>query len=192
MIISIYKPKYFQLFNIFIFIQIISYSTLQLNNIIYFKETHYRAGYFATNKNGDIVIEYSYSNRRLFFGFKKDGSYFFNTTDYGNIPSKIIDVDENATRYEARNLFINIDNDNKEYLFSTGGFSSTEIFDLEKNNYKIFETENIMKYVIFSRAFSLLDLSKDNKKEYICIFYTYLNYEIKLIKFSFSDFHLIL
>ena len=39
----------------------------------------------------------------------------------------------NPFRYEARNIFI-YTNDNKEYLFSTGGYSVTEIIDLENND----------------------------------------------------------
>ena len=38
---------------------------------------YYRAGHFASNKNGDMVIEYSYLQYRLFFGLKNDGKYLY-------------------------------------------------------------------------------------------------------------------
>ena len=49
------------------------------NNIIQINKDdsrHYRAGHFATNKNGDLIIEYSGdgpSDYRLFYAFKKNG-----------------------------------------------------------------------------------------------------------------------
>lgn len=182
-------------FKIFIYIFILHSfycnCELELNNTFFFyKGTNYRGGSFATNRNGDIVIEYSSGLRRLFYGFKKDGSYFFNSTDYENIPSKIIDIDVkiNATRFESRNLFIQTKNgNNKEYLLSTGTFSSTELMDLEGNKYMVFNTTIMMGYTIFSKAFALLDLNTFNQKEYVCIFTNKIDYNIKLIKFSFTD-----
>ena len=182
-------------FKIFIYIFILHNfycnCEFELNNILFFyKGTNYRGGSFATNRNGDIVIEYSSGLRRLFYGFKKDGSYFFNSTDYENIPSKIIDIDAkiNATRFESRNLFIQTKSgNNKEYLLSTGTFSSTELMDLENNKYMVFNTTIMMGYTIFSKAFALLDLNTFNQKEYVCIFTNKKDYNIKLIKFSFND-----
>ena len=54
----------------------LSYSNI-LNNILVFDSKHYRAGHFAFNKNGDMVIEYSYSNYRLFYGLKKNVKEYF-------------------------------------------------------------------------------------------------------------------
>ena len=49
------------------------------NEIIYFEHTnkYYRAGHFAMNSKGDLIIEYSYLRCRLFFGFKKSGKFYF-------------------------------------------------------------------------------------------------------------------
>ena len=79
----------------------------------------YRAGHFALNKNGDMIIEYSYDKYRLFYGLKKNGKYFF-----PNITKEIeiINTDGNSTkiqRYESINSFISLINDTnkeKEYL----------------------------------------------------------------------------
>ena len=49
------------------------------NSIISFdiENKKYISRNFATNNNGDIIIQYSYLQYRLFFGLKKDGKYFF-------------------------------------------------------------------------------------------------------------------
>ena len=41
------------------------------NNIIIFNDKSYRAGNFAKNKNGDMIVEYSSDSSRLFYGLKK-------------------------------------------------------------------------------------------------------------------------
>ena len=51
------------------------------NDLIIIKK-YYRSGNFASNKNGDMIIEYSNDhenvyNKRLFYGIKKNGRYFF-------------------------------------------------------------------------------------------------------------------
>ena len=51
------------------------------NDLITIKK-NFRAGNFAINKNGDMIIEYSNDkdskrNIRLFYGIKKNGRYFF-------------------------------------------------------------------------------------------------------------------
>ena len=38
---------------------------------------YYRAGHFAMNSKGDLIIEYPYLRCRLFFGFKKSGKFYF-------------------------------------------------------------------------------------------------------------------
>ena len=38
---------------------------------------YYRAGHFATNSKGDLIIEYSYLQYRLFFGLKRNGQLYY-------------------------------------------------------------------------------------------------------------------
>ena len=49
------------------------------NNIKIFEMDgkYYRSGHFAINTKGDLIIEYSYEQFRLFYGLKKIGNYFF-------------------------------------------------------------------------------------------------------------------
>ena len=88
------------------------------NNIKIFEMDgkYYRSGHFAINTKGDLIIEYSYEQFRLFYGLKKNWELFFpNETKEieiisdGNIDPEII------RRYESINSFVSLKNDtNKE------------------------------------------------------------------------------
>ena len=72
---------------------------------------YYRAGHFASNKNGDMVIEYSYLQYRLFFGLKNDGKYLYpEETKEIEIINSNIDQDI-IIRYESVNCFVSLCND---------------------------------------------------------------------------------
>ena len=176
-------PKKFKLknffFNFILFqINLIKICNLEediLNNILVFDSKHYRAGHFAFNSNGDMIIEYSNNNSRLFYGLKKNGKFFFKDEQQNEIPTKeIILGNSNYVRYESKNLFISLKNDhnNKEYLFSSGTQDSmTELFDLDNldiNNYKLKITSEYLSNTIFSYTFSLLAI--DDIKEYLIIY----------------------
>jgi hypothetical protein len=103
--------------------------TQWLNNILIFDQYNFRAGNFAINDDGDMIIEYSENNQRLFYGLKKDGSYLFNDD---TSHSKIISFENSETmkRFESKNIFIYIND--KQYLFSTGtSISISELYDLD-------------------------------------------------------------
>jgi len=162
--------------------------TQWLNNILIFNESHYWSGRFSINDDGDMIIEYSSKDvcKRLFYGLKNDGSYFFNNDE---THTKIINI-ENKPRYESQNTFIYINN--KQYLFSTATADSiSELYDLENidaNSTK--ETSNFLGFNIFSFAFSLLKLETSSTKEYLIVC-TYTNSSegdtIALKKFSFKQ-----
>ena len=83
-------------------------STVCFNNIIYFEQENrnYSAGHFAVNKNGDMIIEYSYNQYRLFYGLKADGNYYFPEI-IKEIEITNDTVDSNFTiRYESINSLI--------------------------------------------------------------------------------------
>ena len=164
------------------------------NNIIIFNDKEYRAGHFAKNKNGDMIIEYSKDDSRLFYGLKKNGNYYF-----GDSPIKIIENINNdeslSSRYESNNIFVSIQSDinkEKEYLFSISSSQSiTELHDLENNNYVVRKTENFIENEIYSYQIPLLEIS--NQNIYFCI-YTHLNNTeaifITIKKFGFTNFNL--
>ena len=86
--------------------QSIEENTDCFNQILYFNQSNrsYRSGHFALNKNGDMVVEYSSDQYRLFYGLKKSGEFYFE-----NITKEIeIKIDYNfknnnstPNRYEA-------------------------------------------------------------------------------------------
>ena len=80
------------------------------NEIIYFdiESRNYRAGHFAMNSKGDLIIEYSYNQYRLFFGFKKNGKFYFpEIVKEIELQSDTIDS-EFITRYESINSFVSL------------------------------------------------------------------------------------
>ena len=97
---------------------------VEVKNIIIFDHTKFSA--CATNKNGDLFIEY-YSEEKyfdipnsiLFYGLSKNNSYCFsNESSYTQ--EKNIDIDEiidiigyynNYKIYDSRNLFVTTKND---------------------------------------------------------------------------------
>ena len=63
------------------------------NNLLIFNNKKYRAGHFATKKNGDLIIEFSEDNHRfncsrLFYGLKRDGQYYFDN----NMPTYELNI----------------------------------------------------------------------------------------------------
>jgi len=179
------------------------------NNIITFKK-NYRGGQFATNKNGDMIIEYSNDNgnslyKRLFFGLKKNGRGFFpDENTYRERDVKYIDSSTGYGRYEARNMFVCLATDinrNKEYLFSTSTWDSlTELHDLENNKYTSRGTRNIFDTLdIFSYEFSLIELKESNQISYFIAFTEHevdkkdgkdYSKKFKIHKFKFTSFDL--
>ena len=165
--------------------------TQWLNNIFLFDSKNYRAGHFAFNSNGDMIIEYSYREYRLFFGLKKNGKFFFKNENENEILTKEVElVGTNLNRYESKNIFISTPNSDKEYLFSIGVDSTiVELHDLETGNYTICSTNDFLGKTIYSYIFSLMELTIDDYKEYL-IAHIYQTKNYILQKFSFSGFNL--
>ena len=127
-----------------------------------------RAGKFAVNSRGDLVIEYSRNNHRLFFGLKKDGNYFFTNSEGELVGTKEFDFWEDASnckRYESENVFVTNNNNGEEYLFTLGTSGSyTELHDLDKTLVKYKATGSFLGDQIFSYRFPLLNITHNGKK----------------------------
>ena len=152
-------------------------SEVELNNVLIFNSKNFRAGNFAINNNGDMIIEYSYHETRLFYGLKQNGRYFFIDENGNEASTKEINISnsegEYIKRYESKNSFIFLNNnDNKQYLLSISSYNSvTELYDLDNiENNSIRDTIGLLNYQIFSYEFSLLELPLNNKKEYLLIY----------------------
>ena len=166
-----------------------------LNNIIVFDSANYRAGKFAIDANGNMVAEYSINNKRLFYGLKTDGSYYFNGNDI-----KIIDnikSGEDALRYESNNIFVSLGDDiskTKQYLFSVSltGDSVMELHDLENNAICIRSASNYLNVEGELRSFviPLLEFKFNNINMYLMAFTFRNGNEFNLKTFYFQNFDL--
>ena len=177
---------------IFVYILLFQIFQYYCSDIIVFNSKNYRAGHFAFNSQGDMIIEYSKNKDRLFYGLKSDGKYYFKDDSQNKVPTKEITLEygtNDVKRYEAKNIFVTIDN--KEYLFSIAVDSSVvELFDLNEGNsitYKINLPENFIGTRIYSYVFSLLDMNTE-QKQYLISYYVPNNYNLK--KFQFFKFGL--
>ena len=147
------------------------------SNILYINNSLYRAGQFATNKEGDLFIEYSTVNKRLFYGLMKNGKYYYdNELHYkeSNITGYFYDNFPYIGRYESKNLFISTKNDinkTKEYLLSLSSYKTLiEIYDIKNDLIFTNITEKVFNYGIFSYHFSLFGATINNQNTYICIY----------------------
>ena len=167
------------------------------NEIKYFEKENrfYRAGHFALNSKGDMIIEYSYNQYRLFYGLTKKGKYYFpEITKEIEIKSNTINS-SSLTRYESVNLFISFTDDInkvKEFLLSISTWTTIlELHDLETNNYEISEAVSFFKKIkgIYSFIFQILEMKVNNKIKYFIIYITSeQNYTVDIKEFAFSNF----
>ena len=163
------------------------------NNILKFEHKEYQVNNFATNKNGDFLIQYNeHSNEedesfssRLFYGITKNGSYFFsNKSSFSHEFN--IDIDEEILEdgdflnlfgiQDSKNLFISFKNDKKnQYLFSINSYNSmVELYDLnnDNNNYQVWNFNKFFNLneddYFYPFEFELFELK--GKSEYIIAF----------------------
>lgn len=166
------------------------------NNIIKFSDKRYRAGAFAKNKNGDIVIEYSSDASRLFYGLRKDGKYFFNKTSVKVIEN--IKSDGGLTdRFESQNIFVSLEDDinkDNQYLLSISTYQTlVELHNLQNDEYAVRQYFYFIGKEVYSFRFSLLEAHINNKNIYFCVYIPKndtqtIVYSIK--KFGFTGFTL--
>ena len=166
-----------------------------LNNIISF-ESKYRYGGFSLNSKGDLFIEFSKDNKRLFFGLKQNGSYYFKDNQKLETSTKIFtiinqnDQSETISQYESSKIFISLktsNDDDKEYFLGLSTYTGyAELFDFENDYYSIVKAEQMIGYQIFSFVYSLLKMEEN----YICIYTRTMSLDgdcTTLTKLSFSQ-----
>ena len=154
------RKKIFIRIKIILFLFLISFVFSDEIKILKFNSQHYRAGHFAFNSKGDMVIEYSYKNHRLFYGLKKNGKNYFTDEEGNEISTKEIQIgsdEDSGKRYESQNIFVSLNNTNdKQYLFSIGTYISVaELHDLDTGNYVYLPTEQLLGNKIYSYIFTL-------------------------------------
>ena len=139
---------------------------------------YYRAGHFAMNSKGDMIIEYSYLQYRLFFGLKQNGQlYYPNVTKEIELTSDTIQNDT-IRRYESTNLFVSLVNDlikENEYLLSLSSWKTVlELHNLKSEEYSLLEATNFFEHTqgTYAYVFQVLEANYNNKNIYFCIYIT--------------------
>ena len=146
------------------------------NDAIKFDHDKWRAGHACTNNNGDMIVEFSLnpgeSKKRLFYGLKKNGRYYFpGEPVYKQIDDIVCQNCDNNNlkgRFESRNLFVSLNTDpekSKQYLFSMSSYDSlVELHDIENDQYYAWNTLKFfgLKGRIFSYEYSLFEIQNTN------------------------------
>jgi hypothetical protein len=153
------------------------------NDVITFNHEKWRAGHACTNSKGEVLVEFSldveYTSKRLFYGLKKNGRYFFDgepvfkEIEYTQCQDCEAD-NQLKGRFESRNLLVSLESDStksKQYIFSMSVYYSlVELIDFDNSlNYK---TWNVTKFFglthpIFSYEFSLFEI--EDSRTYITV-----------------------
>ena len=147
------------------------------NDVIIFNDSNWRAGHAATNKKNVTIVEFSLNNgeskSRIFYGLRDDGRYYF-TNSYKKVDDMTCqdcDSDTYKGRFEARNLFVSLKNDetkSKQYLFSMSSYKSlVELIDIDDGdnlNYYAWDTLKFfsLNRPIFSLEYSLFEIGDTN------------------------------
>ena len=149
------------------------------------------------NSKGDLIIEYSYLQYRLFFGFKKSGKFYFpEMFKEIELQSDTIDP-EVIRRYESTNSFVSLMTDidkQKEYLFSMSSWRTVlELYDLENENdsYEILESTRFtaLDNGIHSYIFQILEKKINGNIIYFCPYFSDNSEGFFIKKFAFSSFN---
>ena len=184
------RNKFFISIKILIFLFRISFVFSDEIKMLKFNSQHYRAGHFAFNSKGDMFIEYSYKNHRLFFGLKKNGKYYFSDEEGNEIPTKEMQIgsdEDSGKRYESQNIFVSLKiSGDKQYLFSIGTYVSVaELHDLDTGNYVYEPTDQLLGNGIYSYIFTLEEIiNDDDEKKYLLTYINDKKYILQLLSFN--------
>ena len=145
------------------------------NDVLKFDSSKYRAGHFVTYKSKDMIVEFSdddmsdqsYGYKRIFYGLKENGRYYFpNESPIWEI-TNIGSLGNNRGRYESLNQLVVVKNDKErknEFLFSTSSYDSlTELHIIHNKTYIYKNTSDFMEKNIFSFQYSMVEAEKNNE-----------------------------
>ena len=171
------------------------------NNLIILGDISFRYLNFLQFSNGDMILEtssYPPNNKRIFYGLKSNGRYYFKKNDSNEETpfNYLVSENEEEIKFESGNsIFIM---EGKEFFLTIGRLESyTELFDFENNKIISIKTENLIGYLSYNMKPNLLKISKEGNT-YIfstmsdidnipCAIILKFNLELKESKFSFSD-----
>jgi len=138
------------------------------NKIIIIGEEKFRYINFVTLSNGDMIIEtsaYPANNKRIFFGLKKNGRYYFNKKNrIEETPfNYLIADDPKEYKYESGNSVIIYKG--KEYFVSIGRLNtSAELFDFDNDKIISKETKDLIGYENKNMRSNLINIDKEENR----------------------------
>ena len=89
-----------------------------LNNIIRLGDDQFRYSHFNFNSDGDMIIDtesYPVSKERRFFGLKKNGQFYFTSSNNQLTPYYSLYVDHDQGRIEGESKFIKLTSSNNKF-----------------------------------------------------------------------------
>ena len=135
------------------------------NKIIIIGEEKFKYLNFLTLSNGDMIIETSpfpATNKRIFFGLKQNGRYYFNKTNSNEeTPFNSLYADEETEyKYESGNSIIIYNG--KEYFVSIGRYNTyTELFDFDNGKIISKKTTELIGYESKNIRPNLINIDKE-------------------------------
>ena len=135
-----------------------------LNNLMNLGEMYFRYFNFLQFSNGDLILETSpfpSNNKRIFFGLKHNGRYYFKNETNEETPfNYLIADDTDESKYESGNSIII--SDGKEYFLSIGRLESyTELFDFENKKIISYKTMDLIGYSNLNMKPNLININKE-------------------------------
>ena len=128
-----------------------------IDKIIFLGDS-FRYNHFSFNSNGDMIVDthnFPSDNKRLFFGLKKNGEFYFKDSDNKGTPYYLINMAHNTGRLEGESYFIKLSSTNpningRELLCGISKLTESnlgffvELYNLESKNYTYFKTNNVL------------------------------------------------
>ena len=135
---SVEQKTFLKLIFILVLIKIVKNN--RITNIIWIGDINFRYINFANFSNGDMIIETTScpgSSKRMFYGLKQNGEYFFNkngiSTPFYSIISEN-DTNGQIEKYESEIFVAKMEDNNKEYIVSISIKEQyCELYDFEEN-----------------------------------------------------------
>ena len=173
--------------------------TQWITNIIWVGEDDFRYINFANYSNGDMILETSScpgNSKRIFYGLKKNGEYFFEKdgekTPFFSINAKDQVDNTNNARYESETFIIKFKEEGvlKEYLVSMAKSAQyCELYDFDLNNINQKKSSEILGNQMYSSREVANNLLIDNENYIIfcSLLFTSTKYFFNVKKLKFNS-----
>ena len=146
--------------------------------IIELGSNYFRYVRFSFNSKGDMIVDTSSNpetNKRIFYGLKKNGRYYFKEQNGLETPLKyrFLTKENEIQKFEGESIFIKIisNSEVKEYILGTNKEpeSFCELYNFENGEVISIKTKELFEKIT-SDVFSVMKLPEDTDSNYRYIF----------------------